>query len=156
MVGWRHMLTHGVYFPHFRGVFTLGNDREKILCDYVNERLKLACGLNVNEEQWEEYGRMGISSDDLSFRHYAIVVVEYLLRLIYVGIFVMLLGACIVLSVKTRCKECISCILAAHFVFVLCVAGFIQTLPRHTTVLVPISVYAVIVLIRNPTREKVG
>ena len=153
MLGWRHMLTQGLYFPAFRYSF---NNRDEILADYLNERMKFALGLNVNTIELEQYRSMGIDSKALSFRHYAIVMLEYGLRFIYLVIFIMLLGSCILLSLKTRFNNPISFIFAAHFAFILFTSGCIQTLPRHTTLILPICVSTMIVLFQNLPQKDAG
>ncbi|MFH1218949.1 MAG: glycosyltransferase family 39 protein [Candidatus Eisenbacteria bacterium] len=154
VVGCRHMLMQGLYFPDFRNL--VSDNRDKILVDYLNERMQLAFGLKANRMQLEQYRSMGIDSKALSFRHYAIVVSEYGLRFMYLCIFIMLLGSCILLSLKTRFDSFAAFIFTAHFAFILFRAGFIQTLPRHTTLVLPILISTMIVLLRNPSQREAG
>jgi len=156
LIGWRLMLTQGLHIPDARGFFYSEKSRDGMLLDYLNEELKLALGLNVNEREREKYIAMGITSNDLSLRHYSIVALDYFSRFVYLGVFILLLGACMLLSLKTKFNSFISLIFAAHLVFLLFVAGFIQTHPRHTTLLLPISLSTIIVFVCKPTRKEAG
>jgi len=145
-LGWRSMLTQGVYLPNIRMLASQGNNKDEILFDYLNEKLKQSLGLNVNEKDMEKYNAMGLSNKNLLLKHYAIVLSEYILRSMYLSILILLLVTCTFLSLKTKFNSFISLIFLSHLFFVSLIAGFIQTLPRHTTVLLPIFLSTIIIL----------
>lgn len=66
-----------------------------------------------------------------------------------VCLFIMLLGSCVVLSLKRRLDNFIGLVFTVHLAFLLLTAGFIQSLPRHTTLALPVFVSTMIVLFRD-------
>ncbi len=151
ILGWRHMLTEGLYLPNFRLISYFKNNSDEILINYLTQQLRLTLGFNVHEIQWEEFSTMEIDINDISFRHYAVVGLEFLIRFLYAVIFIMMLVTCILLSLKTKFNSFICYIFATHLLFLLLTAGLIQTLTRHTTLLLPLSLSTIIVLICKPT-----
>lgn len=147
-LGWRQMLTQGLYFPDFRTLLS-SDGRDDILFDYVNEKLKLALGLNVNDKELEEYRLMGIDGKSLSLKHYVVVFLEYSLRFIYTCIFLLLIGLCLFLAYKTRLNNFAAIIFLVYLIFLLFCSGFIQTDPRHTTIALPIFLFISIMLSKS-------
>lgn len=143
--GWRYMLTQGVYLPKLR-LFFAENDREAESLHYVDEKLRLVLYQNVHEEELTRLGSIGISDSTVSLRHYVIVGIEYILRIAYAGIFLLMLGLSIFLASRNRFRNFATIILLAYVCFLLFGAGFMQTNPRHTTIAVPIFLLAICVL----------
>lgn len=142
LLGCRHMLTQGLYFPNFRNCFYFTKE-DAVAIDFINESLKQAIGLSVNSLEMEQYK---LSRIVFSYKHYAIVFLEYGLRFLYLCIFIVLLILCFKLSLETKFNYFISYLYIVHLIFILFTAGFIQTLPRHTTLVLPIFLSSLIVL----------
>jgi hypothetical protein len=151
LIGWRYMLSQGVYIPKFRYLL-VSNSREAQVLQYVDQRMRLSLGLNAHEHEFKRLERIGINADSALPYHYVIVGVEHLVRLLFLVIFLMLWALCIVLVFRDKMQSFVSFIFLAYCSFVFFGAGFMQTNPRHTTFVIPALLLVALVLIRDRTR----
>lgn len=140
--GWRLALTQGVFVPPIEQLVEM-SERDVELADYLNERAKGALGLAVNRRELAEYEAEGLSLEDVAPLHYALVVGEYATRGAFAVMFLALLLASGVAVWRLGPKEPITWVWLAYVGSWLFTAGFVQTLPRHTTLIVPVLVTAV-------------
>jgi hypothetical protein len=145
LVGWRYMLSQGVYLPKFR-LFGADDKRDAELLLYLDETLRSRLGLNAHDDQLAKLRAKGISDGSLTLRHYAILGTEYAARIFYAAAFVGMLGLAATLSLRSRFRDFAAMVFLAYLVFLLFGAGFLQTNPRHTTLIVPACVMAACLL----------
>ena len=133
---WMQMLAQGVYMPDFREL--LKNENDLLLIDVINEDWKGRLGLNVNRNDVARYRELGLSSDDVSLKHYLVLFFEYGLRAFYAAIFLVSLALALYVATRSRPVRFISLVLVAYIGFELTVTFLITSVPRHTTILLPV------------------
>lgn len=139
LTGWRLMFMQGLFFPDFRQL--LSNDqRDYIPYGYLNEKLKEALYLKVNEEKLRRYESNGMGFRQVALTHWVGLVSEYCVRGLFALVFLSVVCA-LLFRVNRRCPLdlCITLPLVC-VAFNLVVAGFVQTLPAHTTQTWPVLV----------------
>ncbi len=147
--GWVLMLAQGLYFPDFRCLFFSSGTGDEKTIGYLIQRTKFTFGLGIDPVNWVKYGMLGVDRKTVSFKHYAVFVSEFLIRFMYLGIFLTLLCSCIVLCLKAKLSSFAAYVFVAYAVFLLFTSGFIQTVPRHTTIALPVLLSIVIVLLHD-------
>ena len=143
--GWKLMFMQGIELPNMRRLFSQGGHDFEVI-DFLNENIKKSLGLSVNIKELNSYHEKGINNQDIMSKHYLIVLTEYSLRLIYAMLFLSLVLMAVYLSIKDRFNSFTSLSFIGYFAFSLLIAGFIQTLPRHTTILLPILISTIVIL----------
>lgn len=136
--GWILLLKQGLYFPNLR-ILVSSRSIDQMTIDYINERLKQTLGLNVNIYELEKYRKLGIDKIIIPVKYYIIIFIEYLFRMIINIIYIILLAISIINIIKKRINHKFLSLVCISFIcYLLFIAGFVQTEPRHTTIILPI------------------
>ena len=135
--GWRLMLMQGLYLPPAEDVLR-PSQRDELVADHLNERLKRLIGLNVNTRQLAEYERLGLERP--SARHYALVLGEYAARLMFLAVQLGLLALALRSVAQRGIRDFMSLVFLSYCLALLASAGLLHTAPRHTTLILPILV----------------
>jgi hypothetical protein len=145
--GWQLMFMQGLYFPDFRQLFyvDIGNHvfrvkKEYIPYDYLNEKLKEALHLKIDNLLIERYESEGMGFDQVKLKHWIAVLGEYFLRGSFALVFVCAVGALLFSAIRfPTWNLCITLPLAC-LGYDLFIAGYVQTLPSHTTQVWPVLI----------------
>jgi hypothetical protein len=141
--GWRVMLLQGFYLPNLRQVF-FSDVRDEIVAGLAVEKMKASLSLGVDLYASDRAKKAGVDLTQLQARHIAVVVLEAMLRILGVVLLVCLL-VILVYRLLRYWPYTFSGWVAATFMLVtVVVAGLIQTSPRHSTLLLPIILGAVL------------
>jgi hypothetical protein len=146
-IGIRQLVGQGVYLPNLRAIASRvsgdqGSLAQKIDCE--NERVKGALGLNVNEQQLADYKESGACGDALHIGLLALVLTEYGIRFAFLLSVAGLFGVFLVSLRKKPAATFLDYVVVSHIALLVLFAGLVQTLPRHTTIIVPILLSAVL------------
>jgi 4-amino-4-deoxy-L-arabinose transferase-like glycosyltransferase len=147
LTGWRLMFMQGLYFPDFRHLFLIdpGNHdlqlpKDYIPYDYLNEKLKEALHLKIDDSKLKRYQIDGVGFHQVQFRHWLILLGEYSVRGIFALVFLCTVGALFFRVIRSRTWDLCITLPLACLGFELFIAGFIQTLPSHTTQVWPVLI----------------
>lgn len=143
--GWQLMFVQGLYFPDFRQFLLIDSSNDKsgltqdyIAYDFLNEKLKETLRLKIDEMKLERYRSEGIGFHNVKLWQWAALIVEYSVRGFFALIFICTLGLLVFRAMRSRSRDLRIGIPMACLGFELLIAGFIQTLPSHTTQIWPV------------------
>ncbi len=156
--GWRVMLLQGFYVPNMRLIWA-PTPEDSMLMSLAVERFKQAASLSVNWYAIKEAERLGVDLKDLRAEHYALIGAETLLRAVYVllmlGLVVAFLWRFVSHVLRRRPLGFADAAAAVYLVHMFFVAGFIQTSPRHSTLVLPALLGALaLAWLREPPRPQ--
>ena len=146
--GWMQMLIQGVYMPDFREL--LKDENDLLLIDVINEDWKGRLGLNVNRNDVARYRELGLSSNDVGPKHYLVLFCEYGLRAFYAAVFLVSLALAFYVATRSRPVRFISFVLLAYVSFELFVTCLVFSVPRHTTILLPVMLMTLLTNSTSP------
>lgn len=139
--GWRVMLIQGPYLPNLRVLLARDSADEKLL-SLAAEAVKQRLNLNVNWYKVQELEGLGLSLGDLKARHYAVLAFEAALRILFTAAVVILMGGLAWRLLRGHRLGFVDLVAWAYMAHLFFVAGFIQTAPRHTALLLPLLLAA--------------
>lgn len=145
--GWQLLFMQGLYFPDFRQLFyvDIGNrvfevKKEYIPYDYLNENLKEALHLKIDDSLIKRYESEGVGFHQVKLKHWFAVLGEYFIRGFFALVFVCTVGALLFRVIRYRTLDLRITLPLACLGFDLFIAGFVQTLPSHTTQVWPVLI----------------
>jgi hypothetical protein len=141
--GWRVMVLQGLYLPNLRQA-AFDETRDQVLAGLAVERMKAALSLGVDLYALDRARSEGVDLSQLQARHFIVIALESTLRVLGVMLFI---GMLLVLAYRFFMRwpyTFAGWVAAAFTAVVVIVAGLIQTSPRHSTLLLPIILGALL------------
>ena len=136
IMGLKENLMMGLMLPRIEEILDM-DEREGMKVYLARQRLKNAVGMRMNQNEIERAASLGVEMSDIGIRDRVLVVIEFVARAFYVGLWVTLLVAWPLGCYRSGFFAWNSLITSAFLGTLLVISMFIQTGMRPSTTFLP-------------------
>lgn len=138
LFGWKLFFFQGVYSPDIRNLQHWNNQDVKVH-EYLHQSFKEKLNLSSKSKlKIEKLKREGVNPDKITIMHYFVISIDYIIKIFYLSIFLILLVVSSYLIFSRRSSRFVSLIFYSFISYLFFTAGLIQSSPRHSTAILPI------------------
>lgn len=143
ILGWKIMLLQGMYVPNMRQVL-ITEKNDELVASFAVEQIKNNLSLSADLYTIDRARSAGVGLRHLKGHHIAVIACEILLRTFTVILLLGLMAVLIFRLVSQWPYTFVGWTALAFVIVLFLISGFVQTSPRHSTLLLPIVLGALL------------